>query len=86
MSELGDNESKEVEKEVNKAFGLEEDALDENPKLEINNQEVDMENYIIKRDDDDEEEESFEKDFKINPVLRTDFCGMLSHQGFTCPK
>lgn len=46
MSELNDNENKEVEQEVNKAFGLDEDALDENPKLAINKKEIDMENYI----------------------------------------
>lgn len=72
MSELNDNESKEVEKEVNKAFGLDKDNLDENPKLKVNDQEVDMVDYIIKREGDGEDEESFEKDFKINPVLRTD--------------
>lgn len=64
-----DADLEEAEEEIDKAFGLGEEGLDENPKININGNEIEIDDYIIEREVEGSDEVEYENDFTINPEV-----------------
>lgn len=69
INSLTDEEFEKANEEINKAFGLDKESIEEIPNIEINGEDMKLNDSIITREIEGEDEYEYENDFSINPEI-----------------